>query len=127
MTRFAAACLLLLVVSACNDSTTKNSLMIDDIQWYEPDDPTPRQQCPCCDYKSLPERGNYLICPICFWEDDGQDIDELDESSGPNHGITLRKGRANFKEFGACEESMINHVLTPGDRNQYEYRPRNAK
>ncbi len=40
--------------------------------WYEPADPTPRHQCPCCDYISLPERGNYLICRICFWEDDGR-------------------------------------------------------
>ncbi|MGF1495158.1 MAG: CPCC family cysteine-rich protein [Microcoleaceae cyanobacterium] len=38
---------------------------------------------------SLLERGNYLICEICFWEDDGQDIDELDMKSAANHGITL--------------------------------------
>ncbi len=99
--------------------------MSDDYQWYKPEDPTPREQCPCCDFISLPERCNYLICPICFWEDDGQDIDELDEPSGPNHGITLREGRENFKRFGACEEAMIKHVLKPEDRNQFEHWPRN--
>lgn len=92
--------------------------------WYEPADPTPRHQCPCCDYISLPERGNYLICRICFWEDDGQDIDQLDEPSGPNHGITLREGRANFAEFGACERDMLRHVIAPEYRAEYEHRPR---
>ena len=97
-----------------------------EIQWYEPEDPTPREQCPCCDYISLPERGNFLICPICFWEDDGQDLDELDVESGPNHYTSLRQGRNNFKEFGACEFSMKQYVLSEEDRNGYTHRPRDA-
>jgi hypothetical protein len=92
--------------------------------WYEPSDPTPRQQCPCCDYISLPERGNYLICPVCFWEDDGQDVDRLDQASGPNHGITLRQGRVNFKQIGACEKRMVKNVLSLADRKTFEFRPR---
>jgi hypothetical protein len=92
--------------------------------WYAPDDPTPREQCPCCDYISLPERGNYLICPICFWEDDGQDIDELDTESGPNHGITLRQGRDNFQKFGACVKEMVSNVLSVDERNKFEHIPR---
>ena len=93
--------------------------------WYAPADPTPRHQCPCCDYLTLPERGNYLICPICFWEDDGQDLGELDEPSGPNHGITLRAGRSNFKQFGACERSMAKNVIPANKRHAYEHRPQN--
>lgn len=96
------------------------------MEWYAPEDPTPREQCPCCDYISLAKRGNYLICPICFWEDDGQDTDELDEESGPNHGITLREGRANFRKFGACEEDMLQHVLPVSKRVQFEHKPRNV-
>lgn len=98
--------------------------MEEEIKWYSPDDPTPREQCPCCDYISLPERGNYLICPICFWEDDGQDVDELDVSSGPNSGITLREGRENFKKYGACEESMVENVISEEERKEYEFKPR---
>ena len=90
------------------------------MEWYEPDDSTPREQCPCCDYISLPERGNYLICPICFWEDDGLDLDQLDVSSGPNHGITLREGRANFAKFGACEQNMVQHVLSVDEREKFK-------
>jgi hypothetical protein len=92
--------------------------------WYEPQDPTPRAQCPCCDYFSLPERGMYLICPICFWEDDGQDLDQLDILSGPNHGITLGEARTNFTQFGACESRMLAHVLPTEARAQFRYEPR---
>ncbi len=94
------------------------------LEWYEPDDPTPREQCPCCDYISLAERGNYLICKVCFWEDDGQDLDQIDEESAPNHYITLRKGRENFQSVGACEESMLKHVVTKKGREAYECHPR---
>lgn len=93
--------------------------------WYEPADPTPRHQCPCCDYISLPERGSYLICCVCFWEDDGQDIDRLDEESGPNH-ITLREARNNFFQFGACERDMLPNVIPVSERVRYEHRPRNV-
>ena len=92
--------------------------------WYEPEDPTPREQCPCCDYVSLSERGNYLICPICFWEDEGGDINELDFHSGPNH-MTLRQGRENFKKYGACEEAMVKNVLSEKKRLKFNYEPRN--
>ena len=107
----------LLFIMACSEKT-------DQVTWYEPEDPTPREQCPCCDYASLPERGNYLICPVCFWEDDGQDVDALDLESGPNHGISLREGRKNFKEFGACERGMLEHVVSMEERKQYEFKPR---
>ena len=98
----------------------------DEPQWYEPEDPTPREPCPCCDYISLPERNNYLICPVCFWEDDGMDLDELDEVSGPNH-ITLREARANFAEFGACDCKMIENVLPVEKRILFRHEPRNPK
>lgn len=100
---------------------------METVEWYSPDDPTPRHQCPCCDYISLPERGNYLICPICYWEDDGQDLDELNEPSGPNHGMTLREGRRNFLALGACDEKMLQHVLAIGKRSQFEHQPRIAE
>lgn len=73
-------------------------------------------QCPCCDYYSLEERNSYLICPVCYWEDDGQDMDELDRVSGPNH-ITLRQGRKNFVQLGACDPSAASLVASPQDRS----------
>jgi len=92
-------------------------------QWYQPKDPTPREQCPCCDYYSLPERGNYLVCPICFWEDEGQDLHDTDEYSGPNH-MTLQEGRENFTSIGACDKEMLKHVLPIEKRVLFKYKKR---
>jgi hypothetical protein len=97
----------------------------DMVKWYEPSDPTPRELCPCCDYVSLAERGNYLICPVCFWEDDGVDVDRLDDPSGPNH-MTLREGRANFARIGACDEKSVGHVCPAEERTRYEHWPRDV-
>ena len=53
--------------------------------------------CPCCYMPTLEERGGWHICPICFWEDDGQDNDDADTvRGGPNHDYSLSEARANF-------------------------------
>ena len=72
-------------------------------------------QCPCCDYYSLDERGAYEICPVCYWEDDGQDLDQLDVVSGPNH-ITLRQARHNFALIGACDDAALALVADAQER-----------
>lgn len=77
-----------------------------------------KYQCPCCDYFTLEEIGTYDICQICFWENDGLDIDRLDKHSGPNH-MTLREGRANFILYGACEEKFMQKVIPEKFRNRY--------
>ena len=119
--------LILACTTSCGyiDLNTEEEKSVSETGWYEPADTIPREQCPCCDYISLAERGAYLICPICFWEDDGQDIDELDLSSGPNQ-ITLRQGRANFKKFGACEEEVVEHVISVEERKKYRREIRNV-
>ncbi|MBM7418100.1 hypothetical protein M2254_003887 [Chryseobacterium sp. BIGb0186] len=43
-----------------------------------------------------------------FWEDDVET--DLDVISNPNR-MTLRNGRKNFLEFGACEEIFIKDVI----------------
>ena len=72
-------------------------------------------QCPCCDYFSLHGRGNFDCCPICYWEDDGQDLDQLDVVSGANH-ITLRAARRNFAQFGACDQAALALVVPSSER-----------
>src|SRR5690606_15709062 len=43
--------------------------------------------CPCCGHPTLGERAGFEICPVCFWEDDGQDdVDAHVERGGPNRG-----------------------------------------
>ena len=77
--------------------------------------PVGRVQCPCCDYFTLAERGAFTVCPVCYWEDDGQDLDQLDVVSGPNH-ITLRTARQNFERFGASDEGAVSLVASPEER-----------
>lgn len=80
-------------------------------------------QCPACDYFTLSKRGEYDICPICFWEDDGLDLDKVDQVSGPNH-VTLREARVNFRSIGACRQDMQPNVLDEGSRGRFRYSPR---
>jgi hypothetical protein len=79
------------------------------------------KQCQCCDHLTLPNRGEYDICPVCFWEDDG--TDQLDVRSDTNH-MTLRQGRENFSRIGAYDEAMLPHVLPKGERKRFVHVPR---
>jgi hypothetical protein len=81
-------------------------------------------QCPCCDHFTLEERAAWEDCPVCFWEDDGKDLDSLDTPSGCNHGLTLRQGRENFRRVGACELEAAEYVCSASERAQYRYAPR---
>jgi hypothetical protein len=60
--------------------------------------------CPCCNYLSLSERGQYEICLVCFWEDDG--TQSPDDYSMPNR-LFLVKGQENFLKLGACDERAV--------------------
>lgn len=45
----------------------------------------PQQSCLCRGHLTLSERGGFEFCPVCFWEDDGQDdIDAHVDRGGPN-------------------------------------------
>ncbi len=74
--------------------------------------------CPCCGYYTLGDLGCFEICSVCFWEDDG-DWD-LNVISGPNH-ITLRAGRRNFQEMGACDEHSRRFVRPPKPEEHPRY------
>lgn len=82
-----------------------------------------KKQCPCCDYFTLDSRNDYEICPICFWEDDGLEINNLDEISLPNR-ITLKQWRENFLTYWACDKEMIDNVLKENQRKKYNYEKR---
>lgn len=80
-------------------------------------------QCPCCDYFSLSRRGEYEICPICFWEDSGQDIDHIDMHSGPNR-MTLREARIRFAGSSDTDPQALGKRLSPEERAAYRLTPR---
>ena len=70
--------------------------------------------CPCCGFLTLSERARYDICPVCFWEDDGQDDADADDVwGGPNGRLSLTQARANYRSLGACDPRMLAHVRPP--------------
>jgi Cysteine-rich CPCC len=67
-----------------------------------------RATCPCCGYPMITGRAAYEICPLCGWEDDGQDDPERAPSGaprpdvvagGPNHDYALSEARENFARY----------------------------
>jgi Cysteine-rich CPCC len=66
--------------------------------------------CPCCGHATLTQRGEHEICPVCFWEDDGQDNAEADRWRGGPNPVSLREGRVNFLRFGASVEANCESV-----------------
>ncbi|MFT4540242.1 MAG: hypothetical protein ACI841_001905 [Planctomycetota bacterium] len=75
-------------------------------------------QCPCCDFFSLSQRGARDICALCYWEDDGSDLSDLDRVSPANH-ITLRDARRNFERCGASDEAAKGLVASSSERELY--------
>ena len=55
--------------------------------------------CPCCGYKTLLGKCEYLICEVCYWEDDGSSLGNANKYSSPNR-MTLNNARTNFEKFG---------------------------
>lgn len=70
--------------------------------------------CPCCGYYTFDNKpnGNYDICPVCFWEDDPVQLNDIYFEGGANK-ISLEQARKNFMLFGACEEDMKSYVRKP--------------
>lgn len=74
----------------------------------------PTELCPCCGHRTLVERAAFEICPVCFWEDDGQGDTDADEvRGGPNHDLSLTVARRNYREFGACEQRVLQSARAP--------------
>jgi len=62
--------------------------------------------CPCCNFRTISNRGEYEICSICFWEDDGSE--ELERYSPVNH-LSLNQAKINFENIGVVSEKFIEY------------------
>src|SRR5262245_36043673 len=86
-----------------------------------------RYPCPCCGYYVFDESpGSFSFCPICGWQDDIIDLEEMYEPMGPNR-IFLFDAQRNFREFGAAEERLKESVRQPNqdDIRDPKWRPLN--
>jgi Cysteine-rich CPCC len=71
-------------------------------------------RCPCCGCRTLAERAGYEICPVCYWEDDGQDDHDADEvRGGPNGTLSLIQARESYRKCGASDARHLSNVRKP--------------
>lgn len=70
--------------------------------------------CPCCHHLTIGAHCDFEICPVCFWEDDGQgETDAGEVRGGPNGDLSLTQARANYLSYGACEAAVQGEVRKP--------------
>lgn len=78
-----------------------------------------RVTCPCCGYPTLEARGNYDICELCNWEDDGQDDEDSSKVlGGPNGDYSLDEARQNFQKYGIMYSPDNNTTTAGGDSEE---------
>ena len=54
------------------------------------------------------------LCPVCWWEDDGQDSDDATEvRSTVNGELSLSEARQNYLECGAAHARFVRYVRKP--------------
>jgi hypothetical protein len=72
--------------------------------------------CPCCGHLTTPDDGSFpgsfVICPVCFWEDDDVQLDNPDFAGGANRP-SLNQARSNYRMFGAVDEGARPHARLP--------------
>lgn len=58
--------------------------------------------------------GAFLLCPVCWWEDDGQDDeDAADVRLTVNGALSLNEARIHYAECGASHPSFRGFVRGP--------------
>lgn len=74
--------------------------------------------CPSCGFPTLNEKNEYEICPICDWEDDGQDDATANKRLGGPNLFSLTQSRLNIgRELKFLADSLHGQVVT--DLNQF--------
>ncbi len=56
--------------------------------------------CPCCKLPTLPRSWLHEICPVCSWQNDGQnELDKYEVFGGPNKDYSLAEAQLNFRKY----------------------------
>lgn len=73
-----------------------------------------RFRCPCCGCKTLEAPGALALCPVCWWEDDGQeDGDAFEVRLTVNGSLSLDEARRHYARCGAAHPRFVLHVRKP--------------
>jgi hypothetical protein len=71
------------------------------------------EPCLCCGYRTIKSRGEYFICPVCYWEDDG--LADPDGYSQVNK-MTLKQAIENYKTTGVSDARFDKVVSREPDK-----------
>jgi len=76
-------------------------------------------RCPCCGSKTLEAPDALGLCPVCWWEDDGQE----DEDAGEirltvNGALSLNEAREHYSQCGAAHPRFLPYVRKPHDTEE---------
>ena len=66
--------------------------------------------CLVCGHLTVSEPGHFEICPVCFWEDEGDIVDPNIPTYGPNGDLSLTGAKENYSKYGAIEKQYIDKV-----------------
>lgn len=71
-------------------------------------------RCPCCGYRTLETAGAMALCPVCWWEDDGQEDEDASEVRLTVNGqLSLNEAREHFALCGAAHPRFLPYVRKP--------------
>ena len=70
-----------------------------------------RFRCPCCGNRTLQTPDALALCPVCWWEDDGQeDRDAGDVRLTVNGQLSLDQAREFYSQIGAAHPRFVPYV-----------------
>lgn len=73
-----------------------------------------RTRCLCCGFLTLESPESNALCPVCWWQDDGQDDSDADVVRGTVNGVlSLTMARENYRRCGAADDRFVPHVRNP--------------
>ena len=73
-----------------------------------------RYRCPCCGFKTLETTDALALCPVCWWEDDGQeDEDAAEVRLTVNGQLSLDEARGHYRSCGAAHPRFLPYVRPP--------------
>lgn len=73
----------------------------------------PFYRCPCCGFRTLDIPDAMALCPVCWWEDDGQEDDAEVARLTVNGALSLEQARVYFAECGAAHPRFLPYVRKP--------------